>query len=388
MKRDSVLALESILLGAFLLGGGFYAADKISRVANVKAASAESVTAAEVTPVANTTEVNSQDLSCGDAVVSIAEQALDHPYQLGAAEWNAMDLPAPGAAIDCSAFTKWVYNRYGYLNNEPTAYIDFNSEDYLSRVVGWQARNIGRVVDHDPLADWDNYWSVGLDCNQLQKGDLLFFYSEYGLNGTPQLVHIGISEGGCRMIHAGTYTMSVDIIEDIRNYVLDEGIQYMGAKRVCPDISVDPGGKTDGLAPEPAQSSTPTSEPNLAQGGLATDPKQYITKDELKALLLSYPDFPREHLEDWVKILWCESGSGNTQALGDNGNSWGLGQINVWWKNKSYFSDEQWDLRWTAKGSLDMVDYITNLKQERGPWHYVWDWRCATNKLGFDSYLP
>jgi cell wall-associated NlpC family hydrolase len=193
-----------------------------------------------VLPTATGTHV--PGLSCGEAVVSIAKQALGHPYKLGALEWNMFIGPENAGPTDCSAFTKWAYNRYAYLNRQLGFYIDMNMEHYESRTVLWQAENIGAVVDHDPLQDWKDYDSVQLDCSLLQEGDLIFFFNE----AEKGLSHMGIYYGGCSMIHAGQSTNGVGIIDDLASYDAG-GNHYIGAKRVCPNLADDKGGSRDGL---------------------------------------------------------------------------------------------------------------------------------------------
>jgi hypothetical protein len=149
----------------------------------------------------------------------------------------------------------------------------------------------------------------------------------------------------------------------------------------------------------PGTDGCPTAEPTMAIAstpisrlydwrGLQIDEKQYINRDELGAILSSYPDFPSDHLEDWVNIIMGESAGGDTQARGDDGHAWGLGQINDNYWGPLDFPGGLWELRLTAKGNLDMVNNITNRYLEHGPWHYVWPWHYATKVLGFGSFLP
>ena len=175
--------------------------------------------------------VSSTGNECGDEIVKIAESALGHPYVLGAPEWDAKSIPSAGAAADCGSFTEWVYNRYAYLTNNPGYKMSISN----ARNAYFQAKYFGTVVDYDPVdpKNWDKIDTIKIDCSKLQKGDLLFFFNNDVGGGTRGIAHVGIYYGNCKMIHSGTTTNGVGILQDLTTYNA-EGNHYAGARRVCP----------------------------------------------------------------------------------------------------------------------------------------------------------
>ena len=192
--------------------------------------------------VASTSTTGGSDGSCGDKMIEIAESALGRPYLLGALSWSSFSVPALTAQADCSSYTKWVYDRYAYLYSDPR----FNIP---TRLASWQAANIGRVVDHDPLQDQANYEAIYPDCSKLQKGDLVFFYNTADVK---QISHVGIYYGDCMMIHEGWPEPGDPNYDDpsthkVQVVRLDSDLRkkyYIGAKRVCPDETAS-GGASD-----------------------------------------------------------------------------------------------------------------------------------------------
>ena len=180
------------------------------------------------------------DSECGDAIVSIARQATGHPYCLGL-NWDPSKLPPTEpncdktgilcsneqwrsgiqrtggkCPIDCSAFTKWVYNYYSQHGGGSKYQI---SVDWAE----WQAKNVGGIVDHDPMKG--DYISTKPDFSKLQKGDLVFFAKT--VENPHYITHVGIYVGGNKFIHAG------DPINEAKLASSYWQEKYAGARRLC-----------------------------------------------------------------------------------------------------------------------------------------------------------
>jgi cell wall-associated NlpC family hydrolase len=130
-------------------------------------------------------------------------------------------------------------------------------------------------VDHDPTRDHDKYESIVPDCSKLQKGDLIFFYNT---DGSPEISHVGIYVGDCKMIHAGAPEPIDPTFDDWTNLqthkvqivTLTSDIRkkyYIGAKRLCPDASSP--------AASASTASTPASIPSASPA--ASTPVQSIS---------------------------------------------------------------------------------------------------------------
>jgi len=117
-------------------------------------------------PVQKTSSTPVASSPIGQQVVDYASQFLGVPYVYGANGPNS---------FDCSGFTKYVYAHFGYT---------------LNRSASGQLSN-GVAVSRD----------------QLQPGDLVFFYN--GKVSTP-VSHVGIYVGGGRFIHASTNDYAVE----------------------------------------------------------------------------------------------------------------------------------------------------------------------------------
>ncbi|MBN2368472.1 peptidoglycan DD-metalloendopeptidase family protein [Candidatus Woesearchaeota archaeon] len=200
-------------------------------------------------------EVKKSGETCGERILEIAMEGIDHPYCLGAGLWSTdSNPPASGQCpalayenafctkkdwedmiketgkcpTDCGVFTQWVFNRYSNLYNKED-YAESTDEFYIDvRTANWQAQYVGRPVDHDPMQDWDKWQDIRPDCDKLQKGDLIFFSQTYG---NFPVSHVGIYAGECKFIHAGDPVQIADLSQGRYN------LHYIGAKRVCPENS-------------------------------------------------------------------------------------------------------------------------------------------------------
>lgn len=132
-----------------------------------------------------TDEASSTSSSLGEQIVAYAKQYLGTPYVWGGNGPNS---------FDCSGFTKYVYDHFGY--------------------------NINRTAS----AQLSN--GVSVSRSELQPGDLVFFYN--GKVSTP-VSHVGIYIGNGEFIHASTNTYSVVINSlDAKNYAA----KYVYARRI------------------------------------------------------------------------------------------------------------------------------------------------------------
>jgi len=162
-------------------------------------------------------------------IIDIAKSALDHPYLLGAGEWDP-ELPPPMCGsnkcpTDCSAFTKWVFNRYAYLHGL--------QQIIAVRLASWQGSNVGQIVDGHPDCEW-NCQPTNINFDALREGDLIFFCGTYDRNNDgvtgcigDGVTHVGIYAGNKQIIHAsinGVATSNLDT-DYYRN-------KYVGARRV------------------------------------------------------------------------------------------------------------------------------------------------------------
>lgn len=130
----------------------------------------------------------------GDKVIAYARKFLGTPYKLGA---------SGPSRFDCSGFTTYVYNHFGYK---------------LTPFTGAQFKE-GRPVH---------------GYSDLQKGDLVFF----GKRGSVRDIgHVGIvvsvdyNRGSFRFIHAST---SGGVVESDSNHPYYM-MRYIGARRILPD---------------------------------------------------------------------------------------------------------------------------------------------------------
>lgn len=145
---------------------------------------------------ANTAEQTDATLgkTTGDQVVTYARKFLGVPYKLGA---------SGPSRFDCSGFTTYVYNHFGYK---------------ITPFTGAQFKE-GRPVH---------------GYSELQKGDLVFF----GKRGSVRDIgHVGIvvsvdhNRGSFRFIHAST-SGGVTESESTQAYYM---MRYIGARRILPD---------------------------------------------------------------------------------------------------------------------------------------------------------
>ncbi len=238
--------------------------------------------------------------SCGENLVEIAEKGIGHPYFLGSREWPSDELPPTDSncrlpsispeleelgwtanrwrlltretgrcTIDCSSFTKWVYNYYSEKTGDDSFFIQ-------ERNANWQAHNIGKPVDHDPTLDVDNYASIIPNCDELQKGDLIFFADTH----TEGISHVGIYYGDCQFIHAGSPVQIDSLEEDHWNE------HYIGAKRVCEDENSE------------------SDEPNLITGSVVSEIEDITIFDEFDFI----PKAPDEEIYEQYES--CEKTGG------------------------------------------------------------------------------
>lgn len=121
----------------------------------------------------------------GQQIVDYAMQYLGTPYVWGGNGPNS---------FDCSGFTKYVYNHFGY--------------------------NINRRASHQ-LQN-----GVAVDRSELQAGDLVFFYN--GKDSTP-VSHVGIYIGDGDFIHASSNSYTVEISS---LYAPNYDQKYVYARRI------------------------------------------------------------------------------------------------------------------------------------------------------------
>ncbi|MBL7170099.1 MAG: peptidoglycan DD-metalloendopeptidase family protein [Candidatus Aenigmarchaeota archaeon] len=190
-------------------------------------------------------------------IVAVAQTAEDSPYCLGAALWDKRyeipSSPCPtGCRVncnvcgsdnfhdkcptDCSAFTDWVYERYGFLNGHPDLSLYPTAKN--------QAENIGYVVDGDPGCV-DSCSSTTPNYENLVSGDLIFFCGTFdnNWNGVTSceddgITHVGIYSGSPNegnFIHASGSGGKV-MFSNLEYF----GSTYTGAKRVSftPKVAV------------------------------------------------------------------------------------------------------------------------------------------------------
>ncbi len=196
-----------------------------------------------------------QGSNCGDTIVKIAEKGIGFPYFFGSGEWDPERLPLEPddcsniilnhadygedewaeimeeweeivrmtgkCPTDSSAFTKWVYNYYSNQEKDGDFTIPVRNAE-------WQAENIGFVVDHDPTQELDVWEEITPNCEEFQKGDLIFFAntSKQGIS------HVGIYYGDCQFIHVGNNVEIKSLEEEEWNK------HYIGGKRVCSDSNL------------------------------------------------------------------------------------------------------------------------------------------------------
>lgn len=120
----------------------------------------------------------------GEQLVATAMQYLGYNYS-----WGGM---SPSTGFDCSGFTSYIYNLYGYK---------------LQRVA--QSMYI-----HD---------GAGVGRDELRPGDLLFFGGGPGSIG-----HVGIYAGNDQMIHSSSYDTGV-ILSELEGHYYNT---LVGAKRI------------------------------------------------------------------------------------------------------------------------------------------------------------
>ena len=171
---------------------------------------------------------------CGEKLLEIARQGLGHPYCLGAVQWPPA-CSAEGAckSIDCSSFTKWVFDKYASSSNDDSFKIGVRNAQ-------WQANNVGKVVDGNPTilkSEWTargGEGSISPDFSKLQPGDLIFFINTYCNPGNcpTGASHVGIYAGNGEFIHAGA---PVQMARFVDNKFYDN--LYIGAKRICDDAT-------------------------------------------------------------------------------------------------------------------------------------------------------
>ena len=160
-------------------------------------------------------------------VEMIAREALGYPYEFGAPEWDVTSPPPdPPQPTDCSAFTKWVFNRYAYLNGLP--------EIINVRTAQWQGKNVGNIVDGTPQCGGSCTVTTP-DFTLLKPGDLVFFCGTYDVNKNgvvscfdDGVSHVGIYLGSKEFIHASSVS-GVTISNLDSDYYRNI---YVGARRV------------------------------------------------------------------------------------------------------------------------------------------------------------
>lgn len=121
----------------------------------------------------------------GRQLIDYAKQLLGRPYVYGGNGPNS---------FDCSGFTKYVYNQFGYS---------------LNRTASGQLKN-GTAVSSD----------------QLQAGDLIFFHNG---KSSSAATHVGIYIAEGKFIHASSnsYTVEIDTL-----YAAHNARKYIAARRV------------------------------------------------------------------------------------------------------------------------------------------------------------
>lgn len=124
-----------------------------------------------------------------DDIVNFAKQFLGTPYQFAAGSYESTHR------FDCSSFVKYVYDHFGVS---------------LPRGSRSQA-NVGQSVD----------------VNQLQPGDLMFFYTPNRYASNRIVGHVGMYAGNGQIVH--TYGLPGVTVTDFNNYWRN---RFLFAKRV------------------------------------------------------------------------------------------------------------------------------------------------------------
>lgn len=123
----------------------------------------------------------------GDDIVTFAKKYLNYKYVLGGS--------SPSTGFDCSGFTKYVYNHFGYT---------------LSRTSKAQAKNGKEVAKSD-----------------LQPGDLIIFKNQ----SLTAIGHVGIYIGNNKIIHASEPGVGVTIT-DMNASGYNYNKRYVTARRI------------------------------------------------------------------------------------------------------------------------------------------------------------
>lgn len=136
-----------------------------------------------------TTEKEEKDTSkvTGDDIVTFAKKYLNYKYVSGGS--------SPSTGFDCSGFTKYVYNHFGYT---------------LSRTSKAQAKNGKEVAKSD-----------------LQPGDLIIFKNQ----SLTAIGHVGIYIGNNKIIHASEPGVGVTIT-DMNASGYNYNKRYVTARRI------------------------------------------------------------------------------------------------------------------------------------------------------------
>lgn len=142
---------------------------------------AKSETTTTVKEEKNTSKVT------GDDIVTFAKKYLNYKYVLGGS--------SPSTGFDCSGFTKYVYNHFGYT---------------LSRTSKAQAKNGKEVAKSD-----------------LQPGDLIIFKNQ----SLTAIGHVGIYIGNNKIIHASEPGVGVTIT-DMNASGYNYNKRYVTARRI------------------------------------------------------------------------------------------------------------------------------------------------------------
>jgi len=214
---------------------------------------------------------------CGEKLVAIAEQAINdggHPYCLTATIWPPESSPPTNCKIenniiygpdgepardygqtqtcrdrlnslgggvrcpiDCSSFTKWVYERYAVVYGDQQ-FVDLLGS--MQRSATWQANNVGVSVDGTPDCATRGYspdpW-VKSTCEpqtpkyeNLEPGDLIIMCDTNNFNNNnittcldDGVTHVGMYVGDEMMIDAGNPVQKRRV----------DTFKYVGAKRLC-----------------------------------------------------------------------------------------------------------------------------------------------------------
>lgn len=126
----------------------------------------------------------------GKAIADLADEYVNVPYYLGKIPTEDQDPYATG--WDCSGFTRWIFDKLGYADND---------------IAG------GLPAGSHPQAQWaidNDRWRDGIDLKQMQPGDLIFM--DTGVDGggyqnevsakASRATHVGIYLGDGKMINA------------------------------------------------------------------------------------------------------------------------------------------------------------------------------------------